>query len=69
MKQFPISTRYSAAELKQLDRTARAAKMSRSELIHARSLGKVISTHELADWAEAALAKNLKRSAHGSRAA
>jgi hypothetical protein len=70
MKEFPISTRYTAAELKQLDRTARAVKMSRSELIRARSLGKVVTTHELADWAEAALAKNAERkSRHASRAA
>jgi hypothetical protein len=58
MKAFPISTRYTASELKQLDRTAKAVQMSRSELIHARSLGKVVTTHELADWAEAELAKN-----------
>jgi hypothetical protein len=58
MKAFPISTRYTASELKQLDRTAKAVQMSRSELIHARSLGKVVTTHELADWAEAGLAKN-----------
>jgi hypothetical protein len=70
MREFPISTRYSAAELRQLDRTARAARMSRSELIHARSLGKVVTTHELADWAEAELAKNAERRArHASRAA
>ncbi len=35
--------------------------MSRSELIHARSLGKVVTTHELADWAEAELARNAER--------
>ena len=58
MKAFPISTRYTALELKLLDRTAKAAQMSRSELIHARSLGKVITTHELADWADAELARN-----------
>jgi len=70
MKEFPISTRYTAAELKQLDRTAKAAGMSRSELIHARSLGKVVTTHELADWAEAELAKNVERkSRRVSRAA
>ena len=68
MKAFPVSTRYTAAELKQLDRTAKAANMSRSELIHARSLGKVVTTHELADWAEAELAKNAKKR-HGTRAA
>lgn len=58
VKEFPVSTRYTAAELKQLDQTAKAAGMSRSELIHARSLGKVVTTHELADWAESELAKH-----------
>jgi hypothetical protein len=61
MKAFPISTRYTAEELRQLDRTAKGAKMSRSELIHARSLGKIVTTHELADWAEAQLAKNAEK--------
>ena len=61
MKEFPISTRYTAAELRQLDRTAKAVGMSRSELIHARSLGKIVTTHELADWAEAELARNAER--------
>jgi hypothetical protein len=61
MKAFPISTRYTALELKLLDRTAKAAQMSRSELIHARSLGKVITTYELADWADAELARNSQR--------
>jgi hypothetical protein len=61
MKAFPVSTRYTASELKLLDRTAKAAQMSRSELIHARSLGKVVTTHELADWADAELAKNSQR--------
>jgi hypothetical protein len=61
MKEFPVSTRFTAAELKQLDRTAVEAGMSRSELIHARSLGKVVTTHELADWAESELAKNAEQ--------
>ncbi len=61
MKDFPISTRYTAGELKQLDRTARAVKLSRAELIRVRSLGKIVTTHELADWAEAALAQNAER--------
>ena len=61
MKEVPISTRFTAAELKQLDRTAVEAGMSRSELIHARSLGKVVTTHELADWAESELAKNAEQ--------
>ena len=61
MKEFPVSTRYTASELKQLDRTAKAVGMSRSQLIHARSLGKVVTTHELADWAEGELAKNSER--------
>ncbi len=47
VKAFPISTRYTADELKQLDQTARQCKLSRSELIHARSLGKIVTTHEL----------------------
>ena len=58
MKEFPISTRYSAEELKQLDAMAKLCRMSRSELIHARSLGKILTTHELADWADAQLAKS-----------
>jgi hypothetical protein len=61
MKEFPVSTRYTATELKQLDRTARSLKMSRAELIHARSLGKIVTTHELADWAEMELAKHAER--------
>jgi hypothetical protein len=61
MKEFPISTRYSAEELKQLDATAKLCSMSRSEVIHARSLGKILTTHELADWAEARLARNAAR--------
>jgi hypothetical protein len=70
MKEFPISTRYSADELRQLDVTAKQCKMSRSELIHARSLGKIVTTHELADWAETQLAKNAGRKARrDSRAA
>ena len=70
MKEFPISTRYTAAELKQLDATAKLCGMSRAELIHARSLGKVVTTHELADWVESELAKNAQRKARrGSRAA
>ena len=70
MKEFPVSMRYTAAELRQLDRTAKAVGMSRSELIHARSLGRVVTTHELADWAVAELAKNAERkSRRVSRAA
>lgn len=70
MKEFPVSTRFTAAELKQLDRTAVEAGMSRSELIHARSLGKVVTTHELADWAESELAKNAEaKRRRASRAA
>jgi hypothetical protein len=70
MKEFPVSTRFTAAELKQLDRTAVEARMSRSELIHARSLGKVVTTHELADWAESELAKNAEpKRRRASRAA
>lgn len=61
MKEFPISTRYTAEELKQLDATAKLCGISRAELIHERSLGKVLTTHELADWAEASLAKNANR--------
>lgn len=70
MKAFPISTRYTADELKQLDLTAKQCQMSRAELIHARSLGKIVTTHELTDWAEVELAKNASRKApRGTRAA
>jgi len=70
MKAFPISTRYTAEELKQLDSTAKLCGISRAELIHSRSLGKILTTHELADWAEAALLKvSSKKARHGSRAA
>lgn len=70
MKEFPISTRYTADELKQLDATAKLCGVSRAELIHARSLGKIVTTHELADWAESQLAKSAQRKARrGSRAA
>lgn len=68
MKEFAVSTRFTAEELKQLDATARQCNVSRSELIHARSLGKVVTTHELADWAESRLMKNAARRARrGSR--
>lgn len=60
MKVFPISTRYTADELRQLDETAKLCGLSRAELIHSRSLGKILTTHELADWAEAALSKRPK---------
>ena len=61
MKEFPVSTRYTSEELRQLDRTARLVNLSRSELIRVRSLGKFVTTHELANWAEAALVKNAVR--------
>lgn len=61
MKEFPVSTRYTSEELRQLDRTARSVNLSRSELIRVRSLGKIVTTHELANWAEAALVKNADR--------
>ncbi|MGA3008541.1 MAG: hypothetical protein ABSE59_11690 [Opitutaceae bacterium] len=70
LKAYPVSTRYTADELKQLDATARLCRVSRAELIHARSLGKIVTTHNLADWAEAELAKNAARKARrGTRAA
>ena len=70
MKEFPVSTRYTAEELKQLDATAKQCKISRAELIHARSLGKIVTTHELADWAESELANTRsKKGRHASRAA
>lgn len=69
LKAYPVSTRYTAAELKQLDATARQCHISRAELIHARSLGKVVTTHELADWAEAELAKNAAPKTRRGRAA
>lgn len=43
---------------------ALAGKMPRIEATHARSLGKIVTTHELADWAEAELAKNASKMAH-----
>jgi len=61
MKEFPVSTRYTAEELKQLDRTARAVGLSRAELIRVRSLGKIVTSHELADWAEAELSRQAER--------
>lgn len=70
MRHFPVSTRYTREELKLLSATAKLCGMSRSELIHARSLGKFVTTHELADWAEAELSKNAVRKARrGPRAA
>jgi hypothetical protein len=70
MKEFPISTRYTAEELKHLDATAKMCGVSRSELIHARSLGKIVTTHELADWVESELAKSAQGKARrGVRAA
>ncbi|PTY01258.1 hypothetical protein [Opitutus sp. ER46] len=70
MKQFPVSTRYTRDELKTLTATAKLCKISRAELIHARSLGKILTTHELADWAEAELTKSAaKKGRRGSRAA
>ena len=70
MKEFPISTRYTAEELKLLDATAKLCGTSRAELIHSRSLGKIVTTHELADWVDSELAKNSHRKARrGSRAA
>jgi hypothetical protein len=70
MKEFPVSTRYTAEELKLLDATAKLCGISRAELIHTRSLGKILTTHELADWAESELAKNaLRKGRRGSRAA
>lgn len=70
MKDYPISTRYTAAELKKLDATAKLCGMSRTELIRSRSLGRIVTTHELADWAEGELSKNMQRKARrGIRAA
>jgi hypothetical protein len=70
MRHFPISTRYTADELKQLDAKARFCGISRAELIHSRSLGKILTTHELADWAETELVKRLPKTARrASRAA
>lgn len=69
-ERVPRLPRFTAAELKQLGRTAVEAGMLRSELIHARSLGKVVTTHELADWAESELAKNAEaKRRRASRAA
>lgn len=70
VKDFPISTRYTADELTQLDATAKLCAMSRAQLIHARSLGKIVTTHELSDWAESELLKNSsKKGRRASRAA
>ena len=70
MKEFPVSIRYTASELKVLDRTARACGVSRTELIRGRSLGKIFTTHELADWMERELLKNSdKKARRASRAA
>lgn len=70
MKEFPISTRYTRDELKQLDATAQLCGLSRAQLIHARSLGKIVTTHELADWVESELSKATGRKARRvSRAA
>ena len=63
MKQQPTSIRFTLEELKRLDADAELCKMTRSELIHARALGKLVTTHDLADWAEAELAKNAERKA------
>ena len=70
MKAFSISTRYTAAEIRQLDRTAKTVGISRAELVRIRALGKIITTHQLADWAETTLAINAgRKSRHASRAA
>jgi len=70
MKDCLISTRYTAAELKQLDATAKLCGMSRAELIRSRSLGRIVTTHELADWSEGELSKSMRRKARrGIRAA
>jgi hypothetical protein len=66
MKEFSITIHYTADELKQIDQRARQCRMSRVELIHARSLGKIVPTHELEDWAEAKSAT--KKDRRGSRA-
>lgn len=48
----PISIRYTDEELKTLDEAAKLCGMSRAEVIHQRSLGKILTLHEMADWAE-----------------
>lgn len=53
MKDYPIATRFSKEELKKLDATAKLCGMTRSEVVRARALGKILTTHELAAWAEA----------------
>ena len=53
MLEYPIEARFSKEELKKLDATAKLCRMTRSELVRARALGKILTTHELADWAEA----------------
>ncbi len=69
----PVSVRYSSDELRQLDATAKLCNLSRAEVIRQRSLGKILTIRELADWAEAAVARGTaqtrKGKGHDSRAA
>ena len=69
MKNYSVSVRFTKAEIKRLDATAKSCKMSRAEVIHARALGKILTVGELAEWAEAELAKNAQKKAHATRAA
>lgn len=61
MKAISVSTRYTSTEIRRLDRIAQAVGLSRTGLIRARALGKIVTTHELADWAEARLASSANR--------
>jgi hypothetical protein len=73
----PVSIRYTIEELRKLDETARLCGMSRAEVIHQRSLGKILTLHELAGWVEQAISagtaqtkSQIKRGGRdGSRAA
>jgi hypothetical protein len=68
VREFCVSTRFTAEELRQLEATAKVCRISRAELIRARSLGKIMTTHEQADWAESELAKRIRqRAARGER--
>jgi hypothetical protein len=64
MKEFLVSIRYTAEELKQLAAAARPLGMSPAELIRARSLGKIVDTHGLCDWADRKLAKRKGKTKH-----
>lgn len=70
MRDYPVETRFTAKELKQLDATAKSCGMTRSEVVRARALGKILTTSELADWVETeALRIKAKKARNASRSA